>query len=111
MRHLYLKSGSLQRPSDFALQVRHLVRRQAVPGYRLAIERCGRTEWVAFRPDGRQGRDADLSTDSVEEAVDDMCAGSVDHPHGLRWIDRSSLGGSPARTGPQALLGKGLGLP
>ena len=111
MRHLYLKSGSLQRPSDFALQVRHLVRRQAVPGYRLAIERCGRTEWVAFRPDGRQGRDADLSTDSVEEAVDDMCAGSVDHPHGLRWIDRSRLGGSPARTGPQALLGKGLGLP
>ena len=83
MRHLYLKSGSLQRPSDFALQVRHLVRRQAVPGYRLAIERCGRTEWVAFRPDGRLGRDADLSTDSVEEAVDDMCAGSVDRPHGL----------------------------
>ena len=31
--------GRLQRPSDFALQVRHLVRRQAVPGYRLAIER------------------------------------------------------------------------
>jgi hypothetical protein len=105
MRYLHLKSGSLQRPSDFALQVRQLARRQAVPGYRLAIEQAGRTEWLTFRPD------AGLSTASVEEAVDGLWMDSVDHPHGSRWIARSTHGGSPAPIGPQAAPSMGLRLP
>lgn len=105
MRYLHLKSGSLQRPSDFALQVRQLARRQAVPGYRLAIEQASRTEWLTFRPD------AGLSTASVEEAVDGLWMDSVDHPHGSRWIARSTHGGSPAPIGPQAAPSMGLRLP
>ena len=105
MRYLHLKSGSLQRPSDFALQVRQLARRQAVPGYRLAIERAGRTEWLTFRPD------SGLSTASVEEAVDGLWMDSVDHPHGSRWIARSTHGGSPAPIESQAAPSMGLRLP
>ena len=36
-RHLYRKSGSLARFSDFALDLRRIVARQALPGYRMAI--------------------------------------------------------------------------
>ena len=50
-RHLYLKSGSLARFSDFALDVRRIAARQSLPGYRLAVSRaCGGTEVLAFRP-------------------------------------------------------------
>jgi plasmid replication initiation protein len=38
-RHLYAKSGSVARFSDFALDLRQIVKRQALPGYRLLIER------------------------------------------------------------------------
>ena len=44
MRHLHLKSGSLQRLSDFALQVREPAQRQSLPGYRLSVERSGGRE-------------------------------------------------------------------
>jgi plasmid replication initiation protein len=50
MRHLYLKSGALQRSRDFAAHVRALALRQALPGYRLSIEHSGGNEWLAFRP-------------------------------------------------------------
>ena len=36
-RHLYLKSGSIARFSDFALDLRGIVSRQSLPGYRLAV--------------------------------------------------------------------------
>ena len=111
MRHLHLKSGSLQRHSDFALQVRHLVRRQALPGYRLSIERCGGMEWLAFRPTPGEPFQSDLSTVSVEEPVDDVGTGSVDHPHDPRWITRINIGGSPAPIGPEATPGNGFGTP
>jgi plasmid replication initiation protein len=39
-RHLYRKSGSLARFSDFALDLRRIVRRQALPGYRITPFRC-----------------------------------------------------------------------
>lgn len=38
-RHLYVKSGSVARFSDFALDLRQIVKRQALPGYRLMVER------------------------------------------------------------------------
>ena len=88
MRHLHLKSGSLQRSSDFAIQVRQLARRQALPGYVLVIERRGGTEWLAFRPGPAGAANGDLSTASVEEPVDGVWTGSVNHPHDPRWIAR-----------------------
>ena len=51
-RHLYRKSGSAARFSDFAYDVRALVARQSLPGYVLGIERMpdDNTELLTFRP-------------------------------------------------------------
>lgn len=50
-RHLYAKSGSVARFSDFAVDVRAIVSRQSLPGYRLCIERTHRKEeWLLFAP-------------------------------------------------------------
>ena len=50
-RHLYRKSGSSARFCDFAVDVRRLVARQSLPGYRLAIRRCASGgEVIVFRP-------------------------------------------------------------
>jgi plasmid replication initiation protein len=49
-RHLYRKSGSLSRFSDFAVDLRRIVRRQSLPGYRLSISRTvADTEMLVFR--------------------------------------------------------------
>lgn len=49
-RHLYLKSGSTARYSDFALDLRRIAQRQSLPSYELAIEwRADGTEHLAFR--------------------------------------------------------------
>jgi plasmid replication initiation protein len=53
--HLHEKSGSLARVSDFALQLRRIVTRQPLPGYRVHVECDGRREWLRILP-------ADLST-------------------------------------------------
>lgn len=37
-RHLYVKSGSAARYSDFAFDLRQIVHRQVLPGYRLTLE-------------------------------------------------------------------------
>jgi plasmid replication initiation protein len=108
MHHLHLKSGSLQRHSDFALQVRQLVRRQALPGYLLSLERSGGIEWLAFRPGQTEPSETDLSTASVEEPVDVVGMGSVDHPHDPRWIARRSIGGSPAPISRKAAPSNGF---
>ncbi len=117
MRHLYLKSGALQRYRDFAAHLRHLALRQALPGYRLAVAWNGGSEWLTFCPQvrpvsaeaGRPGRD--LSTRPVEEAVDGVWTHSVDHRHGTRWITGAAIGGSPAPIGPQAPSSNGFGPP
>ena len=50
-RHLHAKSGSAARFSDFALDLRRIVRSQSLPGYQLAIVvRAGRNEVLTFRP-------------------------------------------------------------
>lgn len=48
--HLHEKSGSLVRVSDFALQLRRIVLRQPLPGYRLRIQREGRRELLRILP-------------------------------------------------------------
>lgn len=111
MRHLHLKSGSLQRPSDFAIQVRQHARRQALPGYRLFVERSGGIEWLAFRPAPTEPSQPDLSTASVEEAVNGVWTDLVDHPHDPRRITRRSIGGSPAPIGREATPSNGFGTP
>ncbi|WP_415845009.1 replication initiator protein A [Stutzerimonas zhaodongensis] len=50
-RHLYRKSGSAARYSDFAYDLRALVARQSLPGYRLSTLRLPpSTELLAFHP-------------------------------------------------------------
>lgn len=39
LRHLYVKSGSLARYSDFAMDLRRIVARQTLPGYQLTLQR------------------------------------------------------------------------
>jgi len=48
--HLHAKSGSLARVSDFALDIRRIAVRQRLPGYRLLIERKGRSELLRILP-------------------------------------------------------------
>ena len=75
--HLHQKSGSLARPSDFALDLRRIAARQQLPGYRLQIKREDGRELLRIRPEN-------LST------------GTVDNPV-------SALGRSGARTTANAL--------
>jgi len=50
-RHLYAKSGSIARFSDFALDIRRIATRQALPGYRLEVTRAiGRKDTLHFFP-------------------------------------------------------------
>jgi plasmid replication initiation protein len=49
--HLYAKSGSLARFSNFAINLRRIARTQALPGYRLGVEgRRGGVEVLTFKP-------------------------------------------------------------
>ncbi len=62
LAHLHVKSGSLARASDFALDLRRIAARQPLPGYRLLIEHDGRIERLRILP-------IDLSTVPVNNAV------------------------------------------
>ncbi len=48
---LHVKSGSLARVSDFALDLRRITARQPLPGYRLQIERNNGRELLRIRPE------------------------------------------------------------
>lgn len=48
--HLYRKSGSLARASDFAIDLRRIAARQALPGYRVSVSRSTNTETLLFCP-------------------------------------------------------------
>jgi plasmid replication initiation protein len=62
LRHLYAKSGSAARFSDFALDLRRIAGRQALPGYDLFIELENARELLRVVP--RQ-----LSTGTVDSCV------------------------------------------
>jgi len=55
LRHLHAKSASLSRFSDFALDIRRIVARQPLPGYRLALERRDGRELILMRPSPSTG--------------------------------------------------------
>ena len=92
LRHLHLKSGSLQRYSDFAVQLRRLVRRRSMPGYRLVIERSGATDWLRFRPLSPSAPESNLSTGNGDKPVGRLCVGSGIQPQATRVIARNGLG-------------------
>ena len=52
LRHLHTKSGSLSRFSDFAVDVRRVVRRQSIPGYQLKVSTDKREPVLTMRPIG-----------------------------------------------------------
>jgi plasmid replication initiation protein len=65
VRHLHQKSGSLARPSDFALDLRRIAARQPLPGYRLCIERTAIGEMLCIQP-------SDVSTGTVDRVVETL---------------------------------------
>ena len=50
LAHLHHKSGSLARPSDFAFDIRRVVARQPLPGYRLMLDRLAGRERLRILP-------------------------------------------------------------
>ena len=76
--HLHQKSGSLARPSDFALDLRRIAARQQLPGYLLQIEREDGRELLRIRPEN-------LSTGTVDKGVNTIgtsgAALSADQAH------------------------------
>jgi plasmid replication initiation protein len=62
LAQLHHKSGSLARASDFALDVRRVVARQTLPGYRLMLDRLAGRERLRILP---LVLDLDLPVDKV----------------------------------------------
>jgi len=93
MAHLHHKSGSLARPSDFALDVRRIVARQPLPGYRLFLDRLGGSERLRILP--LRARPLVIRADgTVEEPVDGIVRSGAS---GL-GISGAGLSGDQART-------------
>src|SRR3981189_1997322 len=96
--HLHAKSGSLARVSDFALDIRRIAARQRLPGYRLLIERKGRTELLRIlpvdpstvpvnNPGNRAGR---LGAKSIGRAGAALSAEQAHAPPLNPWLARQS---------------------
>jgi plasmid replication initiation protein len=83
--HLHAKSGSLARPSDFALDIRRIAERQRLPGYRLQIERENGHELLLMRP-------AKASTGTVEN-----------HVHAIGTSGARTIGTSGANRAPDSI--------
>jgi plasmid replication initiation protein len=70
-RHLHRKSGSLARFSDFALDLRSIVARQSLPGYRTHIDRsASKLESLFFYPAPQATRRLPRTPATVMQAVD-----------------------------------------
>jgi plasmid replication initiation protein len=52
---LHRKSGSLARLSDFALDLRRIAERQALPGYHIGIVRSSSVDYLVFHPSAAKG--------------------------------------------------------
>jgi plasmid replication initiation protein len=71
-RHLHAKSASLSPFRRFAFELREIVRRQPLPGYRLAVEReTGGREVLGFAR-------VDLSTGTCGQAVEQRVLSGTD---------------------------------
>jgi plasmid replication initiation protein len=76
-RWLYLKSGSLSSLKRFAFEMRGIVARQPLPGYRLGLERAADgTQRLTFAPHvlnaGRRPARRNLSTEPVDNLGDKL---------------------------------------
>ncbi|WP_400766941.1 replication initiator protein A [Methylosinus sporium] len=90
--HLHQKSGSLARLRDFAIDIRLIVCRQSLPGYRLRIEHEGRHELLHILP-------IDLSTAPVDKPVETLGTSGA---HGI-GTSGAALSGLRARGGQLTL--------
>ncbi|HET6608938.1 MAG TPA: replication initiator protein A [Rhodopila sp.] len=75
--HLHLKSGSLSSLKRFAFELRRIVDRQPLPGYRLGLETAtDGTQRLTFAPHEpppiRRSRGQNLSTGAVDKAGDKL---------------------------------------
>lgn len=102
LRHLHAKSGSLARYGDFARDLRAIIRRQPLPGYRLAIERTSRgSELVHIRPgDTLCTTPGDIRTSGGLSVRTSGAGPSVHRTHGLRpspWLGEPNPSGKESR--------------
>lgn len=111
--HLHQKSGSLARPSDFAIDLRRIAARQSLPGYLLQIEWENGQELLRFLPEklsivpvdnhvnpiGTSGArnigtsGANRSPDSIEESNKESNSSSLTHAratHGAGAVPRGA---------------------
>lgn len=111
--YLHQKSGSLARPSDFALDLRRIAARQSLPGYLLQIEWENGQELLRFLPEelstvpvdnhvnpiGTSGArnigtsGANRSPDSIEESNKESNSSSLTHAratHGAGTVPRGA---------------------
>jgi plasmid replication initiation protein len=94
--HLHQKSGSLATLRSFAFDIRLIVHRQPLPGYRLRIEREGRRELLRILP-------IDLSTAPVDKPVETLGTSGT---HGI-GISGAALSGLREREGQLTLWPEG----
>lgn len=110
--HLHAKSGSLARPSDFALDIRRIADRQRLPGYRLQIEREDGRELLLMRPEkastvpvenrvnaiGTSGArtigtsGANRAPDSIEDSNRESNSSSLRRAHAMRGAGSARKG-------------------
>ena len=95
MAHLHQKSGSLARPSDFALDIRRIVARQPLPGYRLALDHVDRRERLRIQPLVATPLIVDLPVDGVVTSGASTI-GTSGAP--LSGYQAHRLGSNPCRT-------------
>ena len=73
LRHLYAKSGSLPRFSDFAIDIRRIAKRQSLPGYRLQIRRLvSGADALTFVPNEGGPLNISARLDELAYAVDNL---------------------------------------
>ncbi len=116
--HLHEKSGSMARPSDFALDLRRIAERQSLPGYLLQIEWENGRELLRFLPEnlstvpvdnhvnpiGTLGArsigtlGANRAPDSIEESNRESNSSSLTRAHAIRGAGASA--GSGRRGAP-----------
>ena len=107
--HLHRKSGSLARPSDFALDLRRIAARQSLPGYRLQSEWEDGRELLRFLPENP-------STVPVETRVEPIgtsgarSIGTSGANRAALYIEESNLeSNSSSLTRAHAMRGAGAG--